>query len=142
MSTHAARIRTHTRVSKNGKRHQVRAHTRQVTFTEMLRNAAGNMKGAKPVGVAAMATAAGAAITYTLYGLISLTAAIMLAIALISTAFITWAIGANTKKRKQRRSWWQRNMSGALSPKRRIKHWWTTKTKRTKRKILPKWLHT
>jgi len=120
MTTGKAHVKGHTRTSKNGKQHYVRSHQREVTWADILNQARGNAK-ARTVGAAALGTAAFSAITYSLYGLLSLAAAIMCAIAMVSIGFLTWAVKGQTKRRK---SWVKRKFGGVLSPRRRAKAWW------------------
>lgn len=117
-------VRGHTRVSKNGKAHHVKAHGRQITWKDLVADAISQGRGkGKKISYAAVGGAAVTAISYTLYGVLSLSAAIMCAIGLVSMSAIGLMVG---KRKRRRKSWMRRHFGGVLSPKRRFKLWWKT----------------
>lgn len=123
MPSRKGHIRGHSRISKNGKTHNVKAHSREITWKDLVADAVNHGRGkGKKIGSAAVGSAAVAAISYTLYGVLSLSAAIMCAIGLVSMATIGMMVG---NRKRRRKSWLKRHFGGALSPKRRAKLWWT-----------------
>lgn len=134
-----SRVRGHARTSKNGTKHYVNPHKRETLMGDLFKNAKKYVASNRGVGAAAIGASALSAITYTLYGVLSLTAAVMCAIALVSVGFIGWAASSRQRQKKNKKSIFH-NWTGVLSPRRRIKVWWHGKKKSTVSKLVPKFV--
>lgn len=119
MSTRTARIKAHTRVSKHGKVHKVRAHGRSVTIREWLAAGFTSAKGKQLTwGTAGAMGLTGAA--YMFSTAMSVAAALIWAILLGCMAVITMLLMTKQQRRAKRKAFRQ---SAALSMERRMKLW-------------------
>jgi hypothetical protein len=119
MATRTASIKAHTRTSKNGKTHKVKAHGRQVSFKDMVKEwfQNGSLKKAATAGSGSMAFAG---ILYVLSTAMSVVAALIWAILLGCMAVIAMLLMTKGQRRAKRRKIRQ---AAALSVERRLKLW-------------------
>lgn len=137
-------VKSHTRTSKNGKTHRVRAHHRSVTFREYLRDAFDRTASShtrKNAAYGAVGVAAACTTVFVLQTFMTLTASILTAIALMCISLISLAFSGKAAKPGKWFPKFGRKWRGPLAPKRRVRHFVHRHKKRLKRRVLPRWLH-
>lgn len=119
MATRTARIKAHTRTSKNGVKHKVKAHGRQVTFKDMLAGLFNNASLKK--GTAAVSgSVAFTGLLYVLSTAMSVVAALIWAILLGCMAVIGILLMTKSQRRAKRK---KVREAAALTIERRLKLW-------------------
>lgn len=137
-------VKSHTRVSKNGTAHRVRAHQRATTFTEYVResfNRSGSKEGRRNARYAALGIGATAIGWVVLQTVMTVTTSLLTILALLCLTIISLAF---TGKKAKAGKWFPTfgaRWRGPLSPRRRMKHAAHSTVKRMKRKVVPRWLH-
>lgn len=102
MTTGNAKVKQHTRTSKDGKMHTVKQHTRNYEMGSMMKE---TFKGASPK----KAAAAGAAVTvwsalvYGLSTMMSIGASAIWALMIMCFAILTWIVMTKADRRRTRR---------------------------------------
>jgi len=119
MATRTARIKAHTRTSKNGKTHKVRAHGRTVSMAELWASFRNNAT-VKKITWSSAGTAGFIGVAYVLSTAMNVMAAAIWAILLGCMAVVAMLLMTKQQRRAKRRKF---RAAAALSVERRLKLW-------------------
>ena len=119
MATRTARVKQHTRTSKNGKVHKVRQHGRQVSMADMLKNAFVN-PSTKKIAWGAVGTTSFTGLIWGLSTAMSAMAAVIWAIILACMAIVFMLLATKQQRREKAKAF---RKSAALKVERRMKLW-------------------
>jgi len=119
MATRTARIKSHTRTSKNGKVHKVKAHGRAVSMSEMLQSVMRN-PSLKKVKWAAIGSVGLTGAVYVLSTAMSVAASLVWAILLGCMAVMAMLLMTKGQRKAKRKKFRE---AAALSVERRLKLW-------------------